>query len=184
MKNNKGFSLIELIVVVAIMAIMGSFIFISFGLLSGQDARECASNLSTALDKEKNYALVRSGETDCYVEIVQTTDNYLARYSVPKKVTEKDSDMVQIEEESLGEQSVIISCYKDDDFEDSNVGTFKGMVTDTNILKIKYNRVNGEIKEIKLGSESDINVIQIEKGRTYVIKLYTATGKHTLERTD
>lgn len=182
MKNNKGFSLIELIVVVAIMAIMGSFIFISFGLLSGQDARECASNLSAALDKEKNYALARSGEADCYVEIERTSDNYLAKYYVPKRAIE--TDMVKIEEESLGEQSVIISCYKDDDFEDGNVGTFKGAVTGGNRLRIKYNRINGEIKEIQLGSESDINVIQIEKGRTYVIKLYTATGKHTLERTD
>ena len=50
-------------------------------------------------------------------------------------------------------------------------------------LKIVYNRVSGAIKEVWLnGNKEDINIIRIDKGRTYEIELFTATGKHTLER--
>ena len=183
MKNNKGFSLIELIVVVAIMAIMGSFIFFSFGLLTGQDARKCANNLSTVLDKEKNYALTKSAETDCCVEIESTADGYRAKYYVPQKAIGAGTNMM--EEEEIGKPSVTIRCYYDDNFEDASVGDYKSTLAVSDILTITYDRVSGAVKEIKLnGSTENINKIQIEKGRTYEIRLFTATGKHTMERTD
>lgn len=182
MKDNKGLSLIELIVVIAIMAVMGGFIFISFGLLTGQDARECASNLSTALDKEKNYALTRSGETDCYVKITHTADGYFAEYRVPTKAVEEHSPMVTIEEENIGHPTVNVTCYYDDG---GGSPAFVGSLNDGDVLQITYNRVTGAIEEIKLNDDAKtINLIKIDKGREYEIVLYTATGKHTLERTD
>lgn len=184
MKDNKGLSLIELIVVIAIMAVMGGFIFISFGLLTGQDARECASNLSTALDKEKNYALTRSGETDCYVEITHTAEGYLADYQVPAKAIQPDCPtFFSIEKENIGHPTVNVACYYDDG---GGSPTFVDDLNDNNdVLRITYNRVTGAVKEIKLnGDAKTINLIKIDKGREYEIVLYTATGKHTLERTD
>ena len=176
MKNNKGFSLVELIIVVAIMAIMGGFIFMSFGLLTGQDARKCANNLSTVLDKEKNYALAKSAEADCYVEISLTSDGYFAEYYVPKKAV--GTDVVSIGKEEIGKASVMISCYYDDG---SGTPSLKGTLSG-GTLKIVYNRVSGAIKEINLNGTTDINMIRIDKGRTYEINIFTATGKHTLER--
>jgi len=41
-KNNKGFSLIELIVVIAIMSIMVGFLVVSLSTVFGTKARECA----------------------------------------------------------------------------------------------------------------------------------------------
>ena len=183
MKDNKGLSLIELIVVIAIMAVMGGFIFISFGLLTGQDARECASNLSTALDKEKNYALTRSGETDCFVEIKHEADGYFADYQVPTKAIQPDCPtFFSIEKENIGHPTVNVACYYDDG---GGSPTFVGSLNDGDVLQITYNRVTGAIEEIKLNDEAKtINLIKIDKGREYEIVLYTATGKHTLERTD
>ena len=175
MKNNKGFSLVELIIVVAIMAVMGGFIFMSFGLLTGQDARKCASNLSTVLDKEKNYALTKSAEADCYVEISLTSDGYFAEYFVPEKAI--GTAMVSIDKQQIGKASVLISCYGGD-------GSLKGTMTSGSKLKIVYNRVSGALKEVSINGTSDIEMIRIDKGRTYEIELFTATGKHTLERTN
>ena len=110
MNNNKGFSLVELIIVVAIMAVMGSFIFFSFGLLTGQDARKCANNISTVLDKEKNYALTKSTEVDCCVEISLGSDGYYATYYVPDKAV--GGTPVQIEKQEIGKKSVLVSPCK------------------------------------------------------------------------
>lgn len=53
MKENRGFSLVELLVVVAIMGIMIGFVFIGLPLLNGQHARKCANNMSAALGKKE-----------------------------------------------------------------------------------------------------------------------------------
>lgn len=183
MKNNKGFSLVEILIVVAIIAIMGGFMFLSLGLLSGQDAKECANNLSTVLDKEKNYALVKStGETDCYVEIKKETDGYYARYYVPQSAV--GTGTVCISEEKLGKSSVIINGCYDDNFGDTNPAVLKRGLTSGKTLKITYDRSSGAVKEVNLDGETDINVITIDKGRKYDIYFYIATGKHMMKRTD
>lgn len=179
MKNNKGFSLVELIVVVAIMAIMGGFIFFSFGLITGQDARKCANNISTVLDKEKNYALTKSAEADCYVEITLESDGYYAEYFAPQKAL--GLAMISTDKQKIGKKTVLVSCYVNDG---SGGYTSKGTMATGSKLKIVYDRVSGEFKEVSLNGSSGIEMIQIDKGRTYKIELFTATGKHTLKRTN
>ena len=40
MKDDKGFSLVELVIVIAIMAVISVFVFLGFGLLTGQGVRQ------------------------------------------------------------------------------------------------------------------------------------------------
>ena len=84
MRDDKGFSLVELVVVIAIMAVMGGVLIYSFSLVTGQEARQCASNLSTALNKAKNVALTKSGSSDAFMELSRETDGgYVVQYFVP-----------------------------------------------------------------------------------------------------
>lgn len=210
MKDNKGFSLVELVIVLAIMAVLGGAIFYSYTLMTGQYARECANSLSTALDKEKNYALTRSASVDCYMEIVKDGNNYVARYYVPQSAIADGTDYnmdgadwLLAEELKIGKSRVDISYQ-------IGGGSIITLDDDTSV-KFVYNRISGAMKaivesdatepaaagglrrgRIPLSTEADYSsvhtlngdevTITLLNGRKYEIKLYTATGKHVLSR--
>ena len=195
MKDDKGFSLVELIIVIAIMSIILGIVFYSFSLMVGQYARECANNTSAALDKEKNYALAKSATVDCYVEIVfREKDGYYARYYVPGSAITK-TDWVLDEEQKLGKHNVSMEFT----IENASAGTTRNVTLDANTsVKIIYNRSSGAFKGAVIADGSDgdtgslpnmsvldsekCTAIQIVHGRTYEIKLYPSTGKHVLSR--
>ena len=200
MKEDKGFSLVELVIVVAIMAVMGGFFFLGFGLLSGQHARECANDLSAALSKEKNYALTRSAMIDCYMELVCESGAYYVRYYQPKNAIVRGdapgSDWVLAEEEKIG-KSVTVTC---------QVGGSPYVIQDGQSLKVVFDRISGAYKmflksdgtsmgavirndpsggadTVVGGTKASCTGITIESGRVYDITIYEATGKHELTRT-
>lgn len=197
MKDNKGFSLVELVIVVAILAILGGFVFVGLGLLTGQYARECANDISAALGKEKNYSLTRSATVDCYMELVYDADDgYHVRYYQPKNAIVKgdnpSSDWVLAGDEKVGSKRVYVNC----DFTDNS----STVIRDGQSVIFIYDRVSGALKAsaqsdgitigiddaVRSAIESDTavkcNKITIDYGRTYEITLYPATGKHELAR--
>lgn len=198
MKDNKGFSLVELVIVIAIMAVMSGFVFIGFGLLTGQNARECANDISAALGKEKNYSLTKSATIDCYMELMYDPDDgYHVKYYQPRNAIvtgSSTSDWVLMDDEKVGKRTVFVDC----DFDDGTSLT----ISDGNSVKFIYDRVSGALKaagksngstpgiedDIRSDIENDTAAkctkIRIDSGRTYVITLYPATGKHELSRVD
>lgn len=189
--DNRGFSLVELMVVVAIMAVMGSFMFIGNALVAAQYPRECANDLSAALNKEKNYALTKSATIDCYMELIYDSDGYYVRYYQPRNAVVKGDnpsyDWVLAEEEKVGKSAVDIICEFD--------GVSSVSIGSGTSVKFIYNRISGEFKKSiisdgstpGIGSEDAVSAafckrIEIKGGRTYEITIYSATGKHELTR--
>lgn len=193
MKDNRGFSLVELLIVVAIMGIMSGFVFIGLPLMTGQKARECANNMSSALGKEKNYALTRSGTIDCYMELLSDTGGYHVKYYIPKSAvvdgSDPDNDWVLAEEQTIGSGQVNVTC----DFDDgSSMAVVSG-----HSLKLVYRRTDGALKYALQGDGTTVGVeangglpgtvlqctgITFDRGKKYQIVLYPATGKHELSR--
>lgn len=64
--NNKGLSLIELIIVVAIMAIIGAASFLSLRMATNKQVSSCADKIRTSLDQTRNLAL---GKSSAYLKI-------------------------------------------------------------------------------------------------------------------
>lgn len=181
--NNKGFSLIELIIVIAMMAVAGGFLTYSFSMVTGQHARQCATNLSSVLDKAKNYAMTKSGNYDAYVEILKDDEGYQACYYVPKKPVKTGAvtadDYFMLEQENIGNKAVVLKCH----FKDGSSVT----ISETNHIRIYYDRISGAFKEsVAIKGVSEVSgyctKIEIVRGKTYEITLISATGKHTVER--
>lgn len=173
-KNNKGFSLVELIVVIAIMSVLLGIFVYSISLVSGRDAQKCANNISDALDQAKSYAMAKSGSTDAYMEIRKMGNNfYIAEFYVPNSPV-KDTGYTLIDTEKLGSGNVKISC---------NVGGSSYEIQGANKLKVTYDRLNGSFKQANIaGNTGKLQSIVVTRGRTYQLTMVQSTGKHTLER--
>lgn len=55
--NNKGLSLIELLIVVAIMTIIGGTVFLSTSVATNRHVTSCANKISTAFEQTRNLTL-------------------------------------------------------------------------------------------------------------------------------
>lgn len=71
MKDNRGFSLVELIVVIAIMAIVMTIAGISLTAVASQRVSNAASDVKSVMSTAETYAKTRS---DCYLEFSVDSD--------------------------------------------------------------------------------------------------------------
>lgn len=179
--RNSGFSLVELIVVIAIMAILVGVATYSFALVTGKEAGQCANNLGTALDKAKNYALAKSGSTDAYLLVKYDSDEgYIAEYYVPDSPIATAGNCHLVESEKLGKKSVEVTVELD------GVGFIS--LDDSKELRVYFNRITGAFKEAELVSGGSVihtaycNKIEVKRGKQYELDLIAATGKHTITR--
>ena len=101
MKNkNAGFSLIELIVVIAVMVIVAGIGISWISRLSGYRARECASKVASTLNGAKVKSLSKQQNTgDAYWELKKGSDG---RYYVSVLVEEPEREKPVLNDFGIG----------------------------------------------------------------------------------
>jgi len=190
-KNNKGFSLIELIVVIAIMSIMVGFLVVSLSTVFGTKARECAEKVSAKIDS------VKTGSVSLYNETMElkyhsksepgySSDGYYATCSV--YTIDNQAQSVKASEDEIrkvGASNIAIKAYTSD-------GNNFDLDSSTGII-ISFDRSTGAFKQAMKDDgvglvDGSNNPVYFEKitfsagGRTYKIEMVPETGKHTVGR--
>ncbi len=112
MKNNKGFSLLEMIIVIAILAVVSSVSFVGLGYLYSTNIKSSIKKINSSLLKTQNYTMAKSnGGRDVYMRLSQGSDgDYYIQYLRVSGSTE-----VKIQDdEKIGKKNLTLTCYKDD----------------------------------------------------------------------
>lgn len=165
--NNGGFSLVELIVVIAIGVILASAVGISISSVLGVSVKQCARNIESVLNKTKVSTM---GKDSVKVEIYKNDiaggdDAYYYRLYVNGNVSET---------KKIGRSSLEISYSMEQDY------SAKQTLAGSDKISIEFNRSSGSQKTNDDGK--CCSRIWIKKGGTEkVITIYKETGKVVCE---
>jgi len=167
--KNKGVSLVELVVIIAIMAILSTGLISVLGLLSGKGARECAQNTLSALSKVRVLTLSKSlgapesglsSDADVYLEI-KGDSGYIYINQV------RDGETV--DEIKVSAPSITISAV---------VGGSEVDLTDSDII-LAYDRATGAF--LKFSDSGYMTSLTFSQGKEYTITMIPTTGRVELE---
>lgn len=167
--KNKGFSLVELIVVVAIMGVMTAVGGYALTAISSANAKECARELEAGLISTRTQSYSSdSGDSIATVSFYKGTDGIYMEKSF-ETGTKK-----------IGGSKVSVSYGVKTEDGSSIVYTDLG----SSRITFSFNRSSGAFRSMKVDgtSASMCDAIKVTSGhKTYIITCYEQTGKTMLE---
>lgn len=158
-QDQRGFSLVELIVVIAIMAVVSTVGVLSFGMLSGRRVISCAEEMESYIAETKVQVLSRA---NAELEIFVKNDGVYANLSVEGR------------DVKIGESGLTVK-YK--------VGGAEVTLSETERLVLSFDRASGAFKPLAgYATETYCDEIIIENGtHSRKIVLVSRTGKFYIE---
>ena len=167
--NNKGYSLLEAIVIIAILGVLAGFMATSSGLFDGRRVKACADSVSSLLDKVR---LANLGKDEVTLTIYKDTNQAIKAKIVTKIMSSNRSITEKTFIEDVSNDNVEMSYSTDISGSAENPAGAAGMV-------FNFNRNTGAIKDT---SPNGIQCIILRKGNAEKkIKIYAATGKIIVE---
>lgn len=165
--NNRGFSLVELIVVVAIGAILIGASILSIASISGTAAKQCARNIESILNKTK---VTTMGKDTAVIELRKGDSDGAYYYEVTVKngkVDKNGKEDKTVETKKIGRSNLEIrySTNASTPFEEAS------KLDVSNPIKIEFDRSSG-------AETTNISKIWVKHGSTEkTITIYKETGK-------
>lgn len=180
-KDNKGFSLVELIIVIAIMAAITGVMGYGLSLSSGKAADECAQKLTSSIQrtrtstmgKFKTTIMISKDENGVWAQETIT----MANQDTGGEGTETNGDLVKV-----GDKNVKVEL---------RVGTSSGYV-DLSKVSFLFDRGSGALKSYKIGESDWVNCDSVDKiyfrisraSKIRYIEIVPLTGKVAVKDTD
>lgn len=151
--NNKGFTLVELIVVMAIIAIFTAIVGLSISTLNSAKAERCAASVNSLISKCRADSLGRTGSSYLTISL-DDKGNIVCEHS--------DGANVSTDAFPASGVSVLFTT------------TSTYALTTANSLTLSFDRSTGA------QNSPSYTAITFTSGRTYTITLVPSTGYHKL----
>lgn len=174
-KDNRGFSLVELIIVIAIMSAFTGVLGYGFSMTNGKPAEECAKKLAAAISHGRT-ATMGKYKNEIFVENVGGTIK--VREETLIEIKADGTEITSSRESTVGGRGVTVK------YETDNSGVYKDLGNGKSI-KIQYNAGNGWLKKTVPDDESGeyYTGFEISKaGTVWHVDLETMTGKVTASK--
>lgn len=181
-KDNHGFSLVELIVVIAIMAVMIGIAAFSLSFLFGAEARQAAQKVNGQLNETKTGAMSRYDETMTLSyknkdkDLAIPSDGYYVQRESWTINGDLTSRSIGTEIRKVAATKVVITVYAKD-------GSVYELGT-THSLTVSYDRASGALENALLDGTTSfvLDKIVFKSGlKEYTIQFTPETGKHIVE---
>ena len=162
-KNNRGFTLVELIVVITILAIVSAIVGVSVSTVSSAREKRCAAEINSLLGMTKMKCLSRSGNV--YAVIRQDGDDLV--YDYYEGVDGADSTKGVLTDNDILGSGVTVKF---------SVGETEKTISGTETLTLQFDRATGSLK-----SPSSTEDVTITVGGRYTVNIVALTGSHSKE---
>ena len=167
--NNKGYSLLEVVIIVAILGVISGFLVTSSSLFDGRRVKACADSISSLLEKVR---MTNLGKDEVTLTIYKDSDNVI-----------KARIVTMVEDKISGRTEKSVT----DDVSNDNIEVYYSTDISVNSatllgaegMSFSFNRSSGSVKNT---SPNGIQCIVLRKGNAEKkIKIYTVTGKISIE---
>jgi prepilin-type N-terminal cleavage/methylation domain-containing protein len=171
-KDNKGFSLVELIVVIAIMGVFAGMLTIGFNVVTNQKSKTAAKELKTTLQTVRTTAMSKTGTYGC--RIAQNDEGTLVVQRVTITKDAGGNPIYNVSEEIELDSRITITASCTTGVVTTDQGIVLGFEKSSGAFKSCTNDVGtdlGTCKELIIKRNSD----------TVKLKLSASTGKVEIE---
>ncbi|MGN0279660.1 MAG: type II secretion system protein [Lachnospiraceae bacterium] len=163
--NNSGYSLVELIIVIAIMAVLIGTVFYSITMIFGANAKTCANNIQRAIADCK---VTTMGKKEAYMELYRAADGNV--YTKLYVYEQTGATPVEGEPQKMGNSRVYVGYIKPGETPDAATELNSG-----DSVTIKFDRSSGSFD--KTAHDNCAQIIVRGGSKNYAIEMTQLTGK-------
>lgn len=175
--RNKGFSLIELIVTIAIMAIVTGAAMSIYSFIKTNRLRALSENVNDAVSDLRSTTLAKSGDYSLVILYDSSKKSYIAKLSKSVKKPDGSVSVKTYKTDTIGTKGEIYCM-------DSAGNKYK--LSDGYAINIRFNKADGSFSSVNFSKAghtvNNVTDIYCEyAGKVKTVKLITLTGKHYIE---
>lgn len=176
-RNNKGYTLVEMIIVIAIMAVLAGIVSIGLSSILGIKVTQCTENMENTINKVRVSTM---GREEVTLKFYQDSDGkYYAEIKTIKGHGSNTSE--ETTTKMVGKSGIDVKFTTDSavtDPTDSSVETLSN--ANSNAINISFDRSSGQIK-LDASGKCVRRIWIIKNSKVNSIILYQETGKVEVE---
>lgn len=173
-KNNRGMSLVEIILVITLMTIVASAAGYGLNLISKKPVQECAKKVEIVLNQNRTNSM---GKNVAYLEFYMVGNRVAVKEYSQSARDARESAVQEGTEVILGAADVKLHFF----YKDAAGNVTEKILKDGESfsVRVEFKRDSGSLKAESDGSVLDR--IEIEKGYVKTVSIDKLTGKVTLK---